>query len=81
MIGQIANLIKRSLKRAKYKGNIFDSGINTMRDVVEITFKNSKKGDIVLLSPASASFGMFKDYKDRGDQFREFVEKLWGILN
>lgn len=36
----------------------------------------AKKGDIVLLSPACASFDMFKDYCHRGQSFVEFVEKL-----
>jgi len=35
-----------------------------------------KKGDIVLLSPAFASFGMFKNEFDRGDQFVKLIKKL-----
>lgn len=35
-----------------------------------------KKGNVVLMSPASASFSVFRDYKDRGDQFKREVYKL-----
>ncbi len=50
--------------------------IDDMRDAVKIAFKKTKPGKICLLSPASTSFNLFKDYEDRGNQFKEFVISL-----
>ncbi len=49
---------------------------NTMKDCVEQSYKLATKGETVLLSPACASFDLFKGYEDRGDQFKENVRKL-----
>lgn len=50
--------------------------VNSMDEAIAFAQLCSSPGDIVLLSPAAASFGMFKDYRDRGDQFTAAVEKL-----
>lgn len=47
-----------------------------MADAVGIAKSQSKSGDIILLSPACASFGLFRNEFDRGDQFRKLVGKL-----
>lgn len=48
----------------------------SMSDAVEIASHIAKKGDTVLLAPACASFDWFKNYEDRGDQFKEAVMAL-----
>ena len=52
-------------------------GVKTnMQEVVKTAFENAKSGDVVILSPAHASFDMFKSYVDRGEQFVENVNLL-----
>ena len=51
--------------------------VDTMADAVKLSYKLTPEGKICLLSPASSSFNLFRDYKDRGEQFKKFV-KLYG---
>jgi UDP-N-acetylmuramoylalanine--D-glutamate ligase len=48
----------------------------TIKELVRIALAEAKRGDVVLLSPACASFDLFKNYEDRGDQFRTAVLEL-----
>lgn len=47
-----------------------------LEEAVNVAHKKAKNGDIVLLSPASASFDAFKNFAERGQKFKEFVHKL-----
>ncbi len=51
---------------------VFDS----LKDAVDAAFSNAEDGDVLLFSPAFASFGMFKNEYDRGDQFNDIVLSL-----
>lgn len=51
-------------------------GGKDMAEIVRMAYNNAASGDVVLLSPACASFGMFANYKDRGKQFKDQVVKL-----
>ncbi len=56
------------------KVNVIDA--MDLKDAAEKAFAVAKKGDTVLFSPMCSSFDMFRDYKDRGDQFKKIVENL-----
>ncbi len=47
-----------------------------LKDAVNISRRLAEKGDVVLLSPACASFDMFLDFEDRGRQFKKIVREL-----
>lgn len=76
LIGDVAQKIETALVSNKYKGNFIRLNKSPMQDIVKESFKNTPKGGIVLLSPAAASFDMFKNYKDRGMQFKEAIKNL-----
>lgn len=59
-------------------GEIVPLMVNTenARDAVQSAFHFANKGDVVLLSPACASFDLFKNYEDRGNQFKQAVKEL-----
>ena len=48
----------------------------SMTEAVRLAKQHAETGDIVMMSPASASFNHFKDYRDRGDQFKAAVTRL-----
>ena len=73
LIGETAGQIEQSLKTAGFAG-IHRAG--SMREAVEMSRSLASEGWNVLLSPACASFDMFRDYEERGRKFKEIVHGL-----
>jgi len=73
LIGETAPQIEESLRKAGYD-HILHAG--SMREAVETSRKIAEDGWSVLLSPACASFDMFKDYEERGRVFKDIVNSL-----
>ena len=74
LIGQEAKRIQQALDLVGYQNYIF--GDNNMVNIVQQAYKLAEPGDNILLSTACASFDMFKNYIDRGEQFKAAVLAL-----
>jgi UDP-N-acetylmuramoylalanine--D-glutamate ligase len=74
LIGEQAARIQAALEQAGFTD--FQPGGTSMAEIVRNAREAAPEGGIVLLSTACASFDMFKDYQDRGDQFKVAVQTL-----
>lgn len=75
LIGSEADRIEQALTEVR-DCKIINLGITQMDHIVQTSIQQAEPGDVVILSPACASFGMFKNYQDRGDQFIAAVKSL-----
>ena len=73
--GQTGPTIKQALDECGYT-SITEKYDSPMEDIVATAYQIAKKPGAVLLSPACASFDMFENYMDRGDQFNQAVRAL-----
>ncbi len=73
VIGAVKDKITATLDKAGFTNyKIAD----TFEEAIDLCYKNAVPGDCVLLSPACASWDMFKSYEQRGEIFKEYVKKL-----
>ena len=73
LLGATADKIEKTAREAGFE-NILRAG--SLEEAVTLSAKQAEPGDAVLLSPACASWDMFKSYEQRGTLFKEYVNKL-----
>lgn len=73
LLGQTREAIAEAAKRAGFANVIL---VDSLEEAVKAGSQQAVPGDAVLLSPACASWGMFKNYEERGHLFKEYVNKL-----
>ena len=73
LLGVTKDKIAQTAEKLGYKDYIF---VNDLKEAVEKSAECAKEGDVVLLSPACASWDMFKSYEERGNLFKEYVNNL-----
>lgn len=76
LIGQNAEKLQRALTAAGVRAPVQVLSMAGMDEVVAAAAAAARPGDVVLLSPAAASFGQYKNYSDRGKQFVQVVQSL-----
>ena len=74
VIGKMAEKISQELRDIGFTD--IEPGGDNMEAIVTKARSSAQPGDVVLLSTACASFGMFENYKDRGEQFQKVVNAL-----
>lgn len=73
LIGQTKEKIEKTAKMCDFEDTIL---ADSLEEAVSICSKLATDGEAVLLSPACASWGMFENYEERGDKFKELVNAL-----
>lgn len=73
LVGQESARIKKTITNPSLK---ILEGAQNMQEIFSQVKAAASNGDVVLLSPACASFDMFKDYKDRGEQFKNLAKNF-----
>jgi UDP-N-acetylmuramoylalanine--D-glutamate ligase len=73
LFGETAKKLEDAGKKAGVENIIFTENVET---AVPIAYANSSEGDVILLSPANASWDQYKNFEIRGDKFMDAVKKL-----
>ncbi len=76
LMGQTASKIKNAVQEKMLDEGIEIYECDTLKEAVDVAKKTAQKGEIVLFSPASASFDMYKNFEERGDKFKSIVNSL-----
>lgn len=73
LLGQTRDKIEKAAQEAGFTAV---TKVDSLEEAVQEAARQAKSGDAVLLSPACASWGMFKNFEERGDLFKKYVNEL-----
>ena len=73
LLGQTKEKIAQTAAKLGFENVVLTE---SLEEAIAVCAEQAKPGDAVLLSPACASWGMFKNYEERGDKFKEIVNAL-----
>lgn len=76
LVGVIRHILADLLKDQGVETRIVVSDATTMQEIIQQARESAVSGDVIILTPGCASFDMFKNFYDRGDQFRRLVQEL-----
>ena len=74
MLGEVGQILKNELRKYNHRMKVYDAYNIGM--AVEMAYKHTRKGKACLLSPAASSYDQFKNFEDRGDQFKVAVRTV-----
>lgn len=76
IVGEVRQKLHKLLTAAGLSEKLRVLDVQTMGEIVAAAKEEAASGDVIILSPACASFDMFRNFYDRGDQFRSIVQSL-----
>lgn len=74
LLGEVGQILKNTLRKYNHHKKVFDA--YNIQEAVEIAYKHTKEGKACLLSPAASSYDQFKNFEDRGNQYKTAVQDL-----
>ncbi len=75
---ELARLLREKNKKRSASEQIIPCEADTMEEAADLAYQLTKAGEICLLSPAASSYNRYKNFEERGDAFRQAVQKLEG---
>lgn len=73
LLGQTKEKIAQCCEEHGFCDYVF---VDTLEEAIDVAYQNAISGEAVLLSPACASWGMFDNYQQRGNRFKDYVKQL-----
>jgi UDP-N-acetylmuramoylalanine--D-glutamate ligase len=79
LFGEAAELIAKTIEKVRHEVSTTQTVVHrraNLEEAVNLAVQLARPGEVVLLSPGCASFDAFHNYAERGEQFKELVQKL-----